>query len=493
MIRLTLLMLFVTFLTIYAWRDWYKALCGAILLMAVVEHPDMPRTLLGIQGLNPWNLVLASVLGAWLVRRREEGLTWDMPRHMNLWLVLYAAVIVIGFFRMLHDRSGLNEWAWLTLQSPPSASSLVSEELVNTLKWVIPAFLLFDGCRSRERLMWALTAILGVYVLLAIQVIKWMPLDTLVSGADLEGRSSKILRSEVGYHRVNLSMMLAGASWAIFCARGLVQGRLAALGILGASAMVLFGQMLTGGRTGYATWGVVGLVVLFFRWRAYVLLAPLVVALVISLVPAAKERMLQGFTEETRDTNVRLHGEEDTFEESGPDLYTVTAGRNVAWPYVIDRILEAPWIGYGREGMKRTGISSYLWTEFGESFPHPHNAYLQFVLDNGVIGMLPVVAFYFTVLLYGLRLFRDQANPEYVAVGGAALSLVLALLVAALGSQSFYPEEGVVGLWCAVGLMLRVYQDRAVQIASREAESADTVEAYGYAPILGGRPGPFRG
>lgn len=40
-IRITLLTLLVIGLAVYAWRDWYVSLCGLILLMAVMEHPDM--------------------------------------------------------------------------------------------------------------------------------------------------------------------------------------------------------------------------------------------------------------------------------------------------------------------------------------------------------------------------------------------------------------------------------------------------------------------
>ena len=60
-IRITALYIFVTFLCIYAWKDWFKSLCGLILLMAVIEHPDMPKTVLGIQGLNPWNVLFAMI------------------------------------------------------------------------------------------------------------------------------------------------------------------------------------------------------------------------------------------------------------------------------------------------------------------------------------------------------------------------------------------------------------------------------------------------
>ena len=41
-IRITVLYLVVAGLSIYAWKDWFKSLCGLILLMAVIEHEDMP-------------------------------------------------------------------------------------------------------------------------------------------------------------------------------------------------------------------------------------------------------------------------------------------------------------------------------------------------------------------------------------------------------------------------------------------------------------------
>ena len=110
--------------------------------------------------------------------------------------------------------------------------------------------------------------------------------------------------------------------------------------------------------------------------------------------------------------------------------------------------------------MRRIGISEYLFQELGESFPHPHNAYLQLLLDNGVIGAIPILIFYFLLVKYSMSLFKDSRSPIFVGIGGICLSLVLAFLAASLGSQSFYPREGSVGMWCAIGLMLRVYVQR---------------------------------
>lgn len=460
MVRITLLWMVIAFLAVYAWRDWYKALCGLVLLMAVIEHPDMPKTLFGIQGLNPWNVLLGFVLLAWFFTRGREGLQWDLPGRITALLLFYLVVIVTGFYRMMGDSYAMVEFSLMTGREPPTDSGMWAEHLINTLKWVIPGILFYDGCRSRERFTLGLVALLAVYFLIGVQVIKWMPLDAIGGGSDLTDRSIKILSREVGFHRVNLSMMLAGAFWAIISTRVLAERRTVILMIYSSALAVLFAQALTGGRTGYGTWLVVGMLLAVLRWRKYLILAPVLLLIVAMLVPAAMERMSQGFSAETVDTNTRIQ-DQGQIGDGGPDLYTVTAGRNIAWPRVLDKFAEAPWFGYGREAMQRTGVAAGLWKDLGELFPHPHNAYLQLLLDNGVIGAVLVLLFYITVMRYGLSLLKDSQSPVYIAAGGVTLALVVALLVASIGSQSFYPREGAVGMWCAIGLMLRVYVERS--------------------------------
>jgi O-antigen ligase len=463
-IRLTALWLFVLALSVYAWRDWYRALCGLILLMAVFQHPDMPKSLFGIPGLNPWNLLFLVVLLAWLLGRHLEGLRWDMPAHVNAMLVVYLLVVVVSFRRMLADADSILE--------PHTVASLWTEHLINALKWVIPGLLLFDGARSRDRFMLGLGCTLALYVLIGIQVIRWMPPSTVVSGAELGDRALKILVNEVGYHRVNLSMMLGGASWALFAAHVLPQRRFARLGLLFLFLAMLYAQALTGGRTGYATWFVVGLVLCSLRWRRYLLLVPVAVAAVLLVVPGAVERLTQGFTAETHDVR------SSKIESSGDavDKYTITAGRNVAWPLVIAKIREAPVFGHGKVAMQRTGIALFLYNEYGEIFPHPHNAYLEMLLDNGLVGFVLVMPFYAVVLARSMSLLRDRRSLVFLAAGGVTTALVTALLVGAIGSQTFYPREGSVGMWCAIFLMLRVWVERrraiAIAVAAPSPEPA---------------------
>jgi O-antigen ligase len=447
-IRLTALWLFILALIIYAWRDWYRALCGLILLMAVIQHPDMPKSLFGIQGLNPWNIVFLVVVMAWLLGRHLEGLRWDLPAHVSVMLLLYLTVVVVSFRRMIVDTGSIVE--------PQSIAGLWSEHLVNAIKWTIPGLLLFDGARSRGRFMLGFACTLGLYVFIGIQVIKWMPPGTVLSGAELGERSLKILVNEVGYHRVNLSMMLGGASWALFAAHVLPRVRFLRVGLLGLSLAMLYAQALTGGRTGYATWFVVGLVLCILRWRRYLLLVPVALAAVLLFVPGAAERLMQGFTPETHD----LRSRKIASSGGAVDEYTITAGRNVAWPLVIAKIREEPLFGYGTMAMQRTGIAMFLYKEYGEIFPHPHNAYLEMLLDNGIVGFVLVMPFYAMALGRSMSLLRDRRSLVFVAVGGASTALLSALLVASIGSQTFYPREGALGMWCAIGLMLRVWVER---------------------------------
>jgi O-antigen ligase len=448
MIRLSLLAIYVVGAALYASKDWYKSLCALILLMAVVEHPDMPKTILGIQGLNPWNLLLMAVVAGWAAARSKEKLKWDLPAHITVMLTLYLGVIIVGFVRMILNRDYLDE----------SALSLTSEYLVNTLKWVIPGLLLYDGCRTRERFRMAMLCVLGVYVLLGVQVIRWMPLSAAVSGDALSERSLKILVNEVGYHRVNISAMLAGAAWAVFAGRALAENSKQGAAVLAASAATLFGQALTGGRAGYVTFAGVGFVLCVLRWRKYLLLAPVAVVGILIVAPGVAERMLEGFSPETRSMPTRIQQMQGGAQ--GADAYTITAGRNLIWPYVIDKISDRPWFGYGRLAMVRTGLTHFLSTQLDEGFSHPHNAYLEMLFDNGLVGFVLVMPFYWLLLWRSFALFRDSRSPVFVAVGGSTAAMILGLLIASLGSQTFYPREGWMGMWCLMFLLLRVWVQR---------------------------------
>jgi O-antigen ligase len=267
-------------------------------------------------------------------------------------------------------------------------------------------------------------------------------------------RGMRRLNEATGFHRTALSVMLAGASWAILSARVLFPSRLLSWGTLGVAGIVLVGQAMSTGRAGYLAWVCVGLVLCLLRWRIFLLLGPLAVAGILALVPAVKGRALEGI----------LTGDRTSEEGEGAlDEEKLSAGRLGVWPYMLEKVKESPLVGFGRRGYDRSGLAAFIHDEVDPTFPHPHSAYIEWLLDNGWLGLAVIVSFYLLVLHHSLVLFRDSSHPLYEAAGGMAFALVFALLIGALTGRSFYAEEGTVGMWCGIALMLRVWLERSAE------------------------------
>jgi O-antigen ligase len=442
LLRVYVVWALVAALAVYAWRDWFTSLCGLILLMLIVGRQDMPSCIMGIPGLNPWNILMFFVVLSWALNRQREGLVWDMPRPVTVLLALYLGVVLVGFARMMADRSHLE---YMT------TADLISVPLIDTIKWVVLGLLLYDGCRSLRRTKMALWCILGVYLLVALQVVNFMPARAVFEGGASMAAQVRIkILKEVGFSCGMTSKMLAGSAWAFLALLPALARPAYKVLAAAAFALTTYAAVLTGTRAGYYAWGSVGLVLCLVRWQRYLLVLPAGVLLLAFVFPGAKARLLQGF------------GDIDPSGQAVINDDEATSGRSKVWPYVLDRIAQSPIIGYGREAMARIGIAEMLSRQLGENYAlgHPHNAYLEMLLDNGAIGFAVVMSFFVIILGYSGRLFWRDGDPWASGVGGMTLALVLAHMVAGMGSQSFYPDYGDCTMWCAIMLMLRVRVER---------------------------------
>jgi O-antigen ligase len=452
-IRITALYIVVTALAFYAWKDWFKSLCGLILMMAVFEHEDMPRTMFGIPGMNMWNVLFFVVFLAWLTNRCKEKRTWDMPRYVNILLLMYLVVIVLGVVRAGLDPGNMPRIRLF--------NRLINDDLINTIKWALPGLLLFNGCRTRQRVIMALVSLLGLYLLVSVQVIRFMPPSAAIGDSSQYSRIRIKLNRYMGYSACDISGMLAGASWGILAALPLLRKKIHRFIGLGAVGMVAFGQALTGGRAGYVAWGTTGLLMCLIKWRKYLILAPLVVILIPILLPGVVDRLFVGF--DTTDLTGQM-----TYDEE-----TVGAGRFAMWRKAIPKIDESLFLGYGRKATLRTGLGRVI-KETGEVefFGHPHNVYLETLLDNGILGSLPIVLFWGMAVIYSAILFRSD-NHLCSAVGGLALALTLGQMIAGIGAQHYYPRVSTLGMWAAVLLAMRVYiEKKKTQISEAATESS---------------------
>ena len=337
----------VLFLVTYAWKDWFPAVGGLVVLTAVFNHPEMPREVLGIRGLNLWNVMLLLTVPAWLAGRRRQGLRWDLPPLAGALLALYVLIIGMGFLRLALDPGHV----------VLGSSELVGEYLVDPLKFLVPALMVFDGARTRPRFWLALASILAVYVFLSILVLREVDWARLAGGYSFNTWALQAI-GETGFHRNGVSVMLAGASWALLCVRPLAGSRLRSMLLLALAGFVVFAQALTGGRGGYLAWISVGLVLSLLRWRGALVLAPIAVAIVLTAVPAVRERALYGMNSSERDAGTGAIDEEK-----------LSSGRLKVWGYMVAKVGESPWVGFGRLGYQRSGLYDFVKNESDEPLP----------------------------------------------------------------------------------------------------------------------------
>jgi O-antigen ligase len=467
-LRVVACILFVIGLSFYAWRNWFVSLCGAVLLMAVVEHPDMPKSIAGIQGLSPWNILYISVGLAWWHRARNRKNREHVPAGIAKLMWIFVAIIFVGFVRLALDPAYLLDYSFL---------SAFSEYFINNVKWMFLCVLFYHACHTRKRAAIALLCILSVYILLAVQVVRWIPLQAATeSGERLAKIASKLVQNEIGYNRVTLSMLLGGASWAIVALLPLCKSNWSRLSVLGAAGIVMIGQALTGGRTGYASWVFVGVTLCVVRWRRLLPLIPVAATVMLIALPGMRERILAGVGGKQGGIAVQT------------DASEMTSGRTTIWPEVIKKIGEGPVLGFGRLAMQRTGLTNYLIEEYEENFAHPHNAYLEQLLDSGFVGFFLVMPLYCVLLKRSFSVLMVKNDPLYGAVGGAACALLLALFFGSLAGQTFYPREGSVGMWALMGVTLRLYVERQRMIARARSERFASGE--GTARVAPGSPLP---
>ncbi len=92
----------------------------------------------------------------------------------------------------------------------------------------------------------------------------------------------------------------------------------------------------------------------------------------------------------------------------GKDL-TLT-GRTDIWPFVIDKIQERPWLGYGFNAFWGgiNGESAYVIRAMRWPVPDSHNGFLDFLLNFGLLGFSIFITVSFSTLIKSYQIFRNN-------------------------------------------------------------------------------------
>lgn len=123
------------------------------------------------------------------------------------------------------------------------------------------------------------------------------------------------------------------------------------------------------------------------------------------------------------------------------------SGRTFIWDAVFQAILERPLLGYGYGGLfmrPASDATREIWRGIGFDAPHPHNGFLDVLVQVGVIGMAVFGALFVSTLLGGISIRKiDQRVADWI---------LLVLCVQIVISLS---EPVFLGPWIAVIVMLR--------------------------------------
>lgn len=137
---------------------------------------------------------------------------------------------------------------------------------------------------------------------------------------------------------------------------------------------------------------------------------------------------------------------ENTVLDEG-NLVVVTQGRSRVWPLLFDKALEKPIFGHG---VGTASAYSFYYSN-NSRFEHPHNEYLRFFFDTGLLGLLLLLTGFLSIgwkLLSSTRKGKKGSNQKSL-LGLGALSVALTLfLTDNVGFYSFFmaPLGFILGL-----------------------------------------------
>jgi O-antigen ligase len=414
--------------------DFRAGVVLLILLMPISHTTVFPHEMFGITGLNPLNLLLAATFGAYLVQSVFDGsLRRFLPRPL-LWLYI-APIIAAGILGTRHVEDIVPAFFALELIAFYDVPGYLRDMVAKPLLMVVVALLVAAAVARSARPERFLIPVFGAVWAMGLLVLLFVFLagGTL---AQLALATERDFLAPLGLHANDLGRLYTVAYALLLFSWAGARHYALRFALLATMAMVMLALLLTFSRAAFAGVLVVSALYLLWRRNLRALTFLLVLGLgALALLPGVVfERVTTGF---------------------GAGLNAITAGRlEGIWIPLLPDVLASPVFG--------SGIGSILWadamqTGFGEAIigtTHPHNAYLETLLDMGIIG-LALFALYFLHVWRGFgSLYRDISLSPVLRgfFLGAAAGLLGSLAVALVGG-SLTPRPEQAFLWLAIGMM----------------------------------------
>ena len=405
-----------------------------VLLMPMSGSSVFPREMLGITGLNPFNLLLVATLGSYGLGALFDG---SLRRFLPIplfWLCI-VPILVAGFLGIRHVDEIVPGFYDHALINFTDTGGYVRDMVVKPLLMVLFALLVGAAVARSDRperflipaviSMWAM----GLIVMLFI-------LRSGIGIGELASSASRDFLTTLGMHANELGRLYAVAFALLLFTWGESRRPGVRFLLIASMAMIAVALLLTFSRSAFA--GIVIVIVIYLVWhrnaRALAFVALLALIAVFALPSAVYERATTGF---------------------GEGLNAITAGRlDSIWLPLLPDALRHPLFG--------TGHGATLWSEAMRTsagatvapVTHPHSAYLQMLLDMGIVGLILFSCYFVHVWRGFVAMGRNpDLSPEMRGLFQGAATGLVAFLIAGVMDGALTPRPEQSYLWLAIGML----------------------------------------
>jgi O-antigen ligase len=417
--------------------DYRHGILLALVLMPYMNSPLVPQ----LGALSAGNVLMLSVTLVFLLRLmisriKGSGLRVPLDRAL-IWLYLVPITLaaVHGSLQLgeipqhFLARNHLSDYGlktyWISLY--------LKQILLVLLAIAAGAAVMEYGTGRRFVIVMVISAVIFVGAIIA---------TIIATGVSLErAMSTRGLLSLIGRQNNEAGVLLLGAFGPCLFMREMSRNRLLRMGLLLSVLILAVGILLTGSRGAFLGMTVMTTWYLLHFRRARTAVAVVAVAAVGALLlpDQVADRLMTGLDSSNRAAaRGYLSGDDE-----------LTAGRLWIYEQMLPDVMTSPIIGHG--------LASTQWStpvKKGIYFAnHPHNLYIEVLLDLGLIGAGLMAAFFWFVWCRFKRLGGDERlGPELRGffLGGAAG--LLGMLTYGLSNGHYYPSIEQWYFWVTFGL-----------------------------------------
>jgi hypothetical protein len=392
---------------------------------------ELGSNLFGITGLKPLNIIAGSVFMLWLLKGGEV-LTYRNRIRFRATMIYFAylAIFSLEFFRSYINLDVMNARYSGDFSNYGTSFSYILSSWVKPVLLTGSFIYILNHIKDRDEVEAVVDLILLSLSLFAVSTLMVSAEIVLTNGSRAELRDA--FQGIFGFHYNTVgTILMLSIPVALNRALSRHKGWIAIL-------LVIVLALLMSQSRGAIIGAAVGFLAYFYFQKSISMSAIVIITLLFLAGGFLAEPLLVLFS----------HG-----IESG-DLSTITSGRiEKIWIPLLQELSENPYrliFGYGLYGMINT--DSYVYAQGFYQSSHAHNAYIDLLVDGGLIVFVP----FMLLLIFSWKQALIWRHSIKSATFNALLSSVFVYLIAAISERFFFPRIDNIMLFPILALLLTI-------------------------------------